>query len=97
MNNTIIIEIPKEGDKLTFGQIAVGCKFNPSGIFEVDEVKLLMARVIDINNDEYSKRQATNGTVTKQLSWIENVLHTAAFNACIAAQMAVVKFITLFK
>lgn len=32
---------------LTFGQKAVGVKFNPSGYGEVDEVKQLFADVID--------------------------------------------------
>ena len=87
-------EYPKEGDELTFGQQVVNVNFNPSRNPDVDDVKLLMAKVIDINTDEHKKRQDANG---KQLTWVENVLHTAAFNACVAAQMAVVKFITLLK
>lgn len=34
-------------DKLTYGQELVGVKFNPSGLTEVDKIKLIFANMID--------------------------------------------------
>jgi hypothetical protein len=36
---------------LTFGQKAVGTRFNPSELTEVDELKELYAQLIDCNNN----------------------------------------------
>jgi len=40
---------------LTFGEDAVGLKFNPGGYAKVDEVKKLYAKVIDLLNEERTK------------------------------------------
>ena len=71
---------------LTFGQKAVNVKFNPSSLSVVDMAKLHSAALIDLV-EEHHKKVSTP-------SWITNVLRTAAFNAVITAQMAVVKYLT---
>lgn len=90
--------------ELTFGQKAVGLSFNhATGITNerVHKAKLLFAELIDLNEEAYSERLQQNLSTDKdgnqrptQLSWITNVLRTAAFNAIIAAQMALVKILT---
>lgn len=77
-----------EQRELTFGEKAVGITFNPSFNPKVDEVKALSAKIIDTLNEAKIARG------TSPVSWTTNVLFTAAFNAVIAAQMAVVKYIT---
>jgi hypothetical protein len=42
---------PTETRLFTFGEKAVGLNFNPSGNPEVQELKELYARIIDIHND----------------------------------------------
>lgn len=86
--------VEPQHQELTFGQKAVGLKFNPSGDETVNKAKQLSADLIDLVEDKYKERLNKLTTVTRQLSWMENVLRTAAFNAIIAAQMAVVKFLT---
>lgn len=83
IENTII--------ELTFGEKAVGYKFNPSGQNNVDEAKQLMAKSIDLLEKEHNIA-TDNGKAMS--SWIRNVLRTAAFNAIITAQMALVKYLT---
>lgn len=75
---------------LTFGQKAVGLDFNPSGDENVTKAKQLSADLIDLV-EEHKEKVSSQGV---QLSWITNVFRTAAFNAVIAAQLAVVKFLT---
>lgn len=70
----------------TFGMKAVGMSFNPSKDSKVDRVKHLFAEIIDDNKQYHAD--------IEKPTWMQNVLHTMAFNACIAAQMAVVKFLT---
>jgi hypothetical protein len=70
----------------TFGELAVGYKFNPSNLNTVDKAKSLLAKAIDLLEKEHQ-------TFTTP-SWIRNVLRTAAFNALVAAQMALVKYLT---
>lgn len=99
---------------LSLGQEAVGLKFNPSGMVDVELAKLLSAKLIDITwadakKKEQKKRDATPPTTDVEgksinlnpfqysLSWETNVFKTVAFNAVIAAQMAVVKFLTWSK
>lgn len=41
-----------EQTKLTFGQEAVGLKFNPSKDDKVDQIKSLYAQIIDLLNDD---------------------------------------------
>jgi hypothetical protein len=80
-----------ENKELTLGQKAVGLNFNHAeGIINerVHKAKQLSADLIDLIEEH---RLAT---VTPMPTWITNVFRTAAFNAVIAAQMAVVKFIT---
>ena len=80
--------------ELTFGQKAVGLTFNHAeGELnkKVHTAKQLNADLIDLI--ENHKNQITdNGNASS--SWIFNVFRTTAFNAVIAAQMAVVKFLT---
>ena len=75
---------------LTFGQKAVGLNFNPSGDENVTKAKQLSADLIDLV-EEHKEKVSSQGI---QLSWITNVFRTAAFNAVITAQLAVVKFLT---
>ena len=75
---------------LTFGQKAVGLDFNPSGDENVTKAKQLSADLIDLV-EEHKEKVSSQGV---QVSWITNVFRTAAFNAVIAAQLAVVKFLT---
>ena len=75
---------------LTFGQKAVGLDFNPSEDENVTKAKQLSADLIDLV-EEHKEKVSSQGV---QLSWITNVFRTAAFNAVIAAQLAVVKFLT---
>ena len=76
--------------ELTFGQKAVGLQFNPSGDDNVTKAKQLSADLIDLV-EEHKEKVSSQGV---QLSWVTNVFRTAAFNTIIAAQMAVVKFLT---
>lgn len=71
--------------ELTFSEKAVGLTFNPSGDERVNRAKAICAELIDMLGISPSMPPS---------SWATNVLRTAAFNAIIAAQMAVVKFIT---
>ena len=80
-------------EELTFGQKAVGLPFNPSGDVTVTRVKQLCAELIDIVEQKIEFDESTKPEGTR-LSWATNVFRTAAFNAIIAAQMAVVKFLT---
>lgn len=75
----------------TFGEKAVGYKFNPSGQNNVDEAKQLMAKSIDLLEREYNIATDNGRAVS---SWTRSVLRTAAFNAIITAQMALVKYLT---
>ena len=75
---------------LTFGQKAVGLDFNPSEDENVTKAKQLSADLIDLV-EEHKEKVSSQGV---QLSWVTNVFRTAAFNAVIAAQLAVVKFLT---
>ena len=70
--------------ELTFGEKAVGLSFNPSGDERVNRAKVICAELIEILGLNYPLPPST---------WAGSVLRTAAFNAIIAAQMAVVKFI----
>jgi len=71
--------------ELTFGEKAVGLSFNPSGDERVNRAKVICAELIEILGLNYPLPPST---------WAASVLRTAAFNAIIASQMAVVKFIT---
>lgn len=81
-------QTPRE---LTFGEQAVGLSFNPSNLPRVDEAKKLMARAIDLLGEEHNEK-TDNGQAMS--SWTRNVFRTAAFNAIIAGQMALVKYLT---
>ena len=77
--------------ELTFGQKAVGLTFNPSGEDNVTKAKQLMAEAIDLlEKDHAEKTDNEAGTSTR----IRELLKTASFNAIIAAQMALVKYLT---
>jgi hypothetical protein len=77
--------------ELTFGQKAVGLLFNPSGDDKVALAKQLMAEAIDLLEKDHNEK-TDNGNMMS--SWTRNVFRTAAFNAIIAAQMALVKYLT---
>lgn len=75
--------------ELTFGQKVVGLKFNHAegvDFTRVDKAKQGFADIIDSIGDP--------SLDTVKRSWMYNILRTAAINACITAQMAVVKWIT---
>ena len=95
-NNKEYLRLIKQIDKmenkeLTFGQKAVGVKFNPSGDEGVNKAKQLSADLIDLLK-EY--KNVKTDYEAKKVSWTTNVLFTAAFNAVVAAQMAVFKYLT---
>ncbi len=77
--------------ELTFGQKAVGLNFNPSGDDRVGTAKQLIADTIDLLEKDHAEK--TNGGAYTS-TWVRNVFRTAAFNALIAAQMALVKYLT---
>jgi hypothetical protein len=83
---TEVIEILPE---LTFGQRAVGITYLPSGEEEVIKAKQLSAELIDLVEQKMLLHK-----LSPNVSWTTNVFRIAAFNAIIAAQMAVVKFLT---
>lgn len=76
--------------ELTFGQKAVGLTFNPSGDDKVAKAKQLFADVIDIMCPN-GGGDIINGEFNLSLHW---TLRQIAFSAIIAAQMAVVKYLT---
>jgi len=76
--------------ELSFGQKAVGITFNPSWDEKVHFAKYLSAGLIDL----LGLPPPPPTVDSPRDSWIKNVFRTAAFNAVIAAQMAVVKFLT---
>ena len=80
-----------EKNELTFGEKAVGLPFNPSNDDKVSLAKQLIADTIDLLEEDH-KEKTFNGRAMP--SWTRNVFRTAAFNALIAAQMAVVKYLT---
>ena len=80
-----------EKNELTFGKKAVGLPFNPSNDDKVSLAKQLIADTIDLLEEDH-KEKTFNGQAMS--SWTRNVFRTAAFNALIAAQMAVVKYLT---
>ncbi len=79
--------------ELTFGQKSVGLQFNHSGDETVNKAKQLSADLIDLVEQRIEFLESTKNEGSR-LSWTTNVFRTAAFNAVIAAQMAVVKFLT---
>lgn len=80
-----------ENREFTFGEKAVGLTFNPSGDEGVIAAKTYAAKLIDLLK-EYQNVKTNYGS--KRVSWTTNVLFTAAFNAVVAGQMAVVKYLT---
>ena len=68
--------------ELTFGEKAVGLTFNPSGDDKVGQTKKSFANLIDTVNDIPAE------------SYLANTFKGMAIRSCVAAQMAVVKFIT---
>lgn len=92
-----------ENTELTFGQKAVGLKFNHAtgNLFnDVEKAKLLSAELIDLvekhRKNMIDKADTLTGENKKihQQSWESNVFRTQAFNKVIEAQMAIVKFLT---
>lgn len=69
--------------ELTFGQQAVGIKFNPSNDSAVDKCKQAFAGLIDICYD------------IKTESYLGNTVRWEAIRVLIVAQMLVVKLLTL--
>ena len=77
--------------ELTFGQKAVGLSFNPSGEDNVTKAKQLMAEAIDLLEKDHAEKTDDGKAMS---SWYTNVFRTTAFNTIIAAQMALVKYLT---
>ena len=77
--------------ELTLRKKAVGLTFNPSGEENVTKAKQLMAEAIDLLEKDHDEK-TDNGNMMS--SWTRNVFRTAAFNAIVAAQMALVKYLT---
>ena len=75
----------------TFGEKAVGITFNPSGEDNVTKAKQLMAEAIDLLEKDHNEK-TNNGAGSS--TWVRHVFRTTAFNAIIAAQMALVKYLT---
>lgn len=75
---------------LTFGQQLVGLTFNPSGREDVNKAKQLSADLIDLVADNHNQFASNE----RPVSWTRSVLRTAAINAVVTAQMAVVKILT---
>ena len=73
---------PTGQKKSTFGEKAVGLKFNPAGDNEVDRIKKLYAEIIDICNE------------TKTSMGFDFRLRDKAVMSAVTAQMAAVKLIT---
>ena len=85
------MENPSTNREFTIGEVSVGVSFNPSQMPNVDKAKQLMAEAIDLLEAEHNLA-TDNGN--KMASWHRNVFRTAAFNALVAAQMALVKYLT---
>ena len=77
--------------ELTFGEIAVGLTFNPSGDEKVNKAKRLMADALDLLQ-QVELEKSDYGKIKQD--WEANVFRTNAFNKVIDAQMALVKYIT---
>lgn len=75
----------------TLGEKVVGLTFNPAKDEKVNKAKELMAKAIDLLEEDHNEK-TDNGQGMS--SWTRNVLRTAAFNAIIAGQMALVKYLT---
>lgn len=84
MMKIIQLSMPTEGQELTFGQKAVGLRFNPSELTEVDSVKMLYAKIIDGLNDLRSETESSE--VKRHCS--------VAITEAESAQMRAVKAIT---
>ena len=83
-----------ENQELTFGQKAVGLKFNhATGDLhnDVDKAKLLSAELIDLVEKVADEKTDEGRTRPSRET---NIFRTQAFNKIIEAQMAVVKFLT---
>ena len=80
---------PEESEprELTFGEDAVGLKFNPSGNEKVDKIKNLYAEVIDLLNEERS-----NGESNRHPE--KNRILSYAITDAEKAQMSAVKGLT---
>lgn len=70
---------------MTFGEKAVGLKFNPAGDSNVDKVKKLCAEVIDI---------CSSSDEEVDMSKFEKDLQDRAIMEMVSAQMAAVKYVT---
>ena len=74
--------VPFEEKEPTFGELAVGLSFNPSAMSDVDYVKTLFAKVIDMCNG------------ISAFTYLGNTNKGMAIRACIEAKMCVVNLIT---
>lgn len=77
---------PSPQSPMTFGQMLVGLKFNPSNDTGVDKAKRLCAELMDLVELE------TQGSETSRL---KNLLYQHTVGEILNAQMNVVKLITL--
>lgn len=79
---------------LTFGEGLIRLSFNPSNLPLVDKAKRLSADLIDMVAYDHNVKIDDGKAMA---SWERNVFRTAAINAIVAAQMAVVKILTWTK
>lgn len=75
-----------KSEPMTFGMKLVGITFNPSGDAKVNKAKELCAELADLIYDE---------SKTSETSELKNILLPATFSSILAAQMNVVKVLTL--
>lgn len=84
----VIFKHVENKEDYTDGLKAVQYDFNPSGNQNISNVKLVFGKFIDLVLDNYKAKEEE-----RRLTYIENVIKTAAVNALITCQMAVVKAI----
>lgn len=75
-----------EKRELSFGEKLVGITFNPAGDYKVNEAKRLCAQLADLLYVDQENSETTE---------IKNILLPATYASILAAQMNVVKVLTL--
>lgn len=78
--------------ELSYGEKAVGLKFNPSGNEKVDRIKRLYAEIIDLHNDQIIDIGQREGPHPELGEMIR--LHKVAITEAQGSQMWSVKAIT---
>lgn len=75
---------------ISFGEILVGVSFNPSQDPKVAKAKQLCAELADLVNDHQGEVEANYGKES-----LQHYIHERAIMDILAAQMMVVKLLTL--